>query len=249
MGMIKDVGWQAGGWLLNTKGTSTGFRAMFDQPLSWFGFNKMGEGANAAWSFGGVRTGGPAGLGRHYVPDFQGGKATGTGSWGSRQQYLASFKQAKSPTLARMKSFGGRVGGPLLAGLFGAVTYNEFRSQGHGVINSAVRATGKMALEAIKWRIGAAIVTNPLGVAAAIGVGAIAFHMWNQKRKEGIGKAVRQSEFLNESFAMNTEAAYTMRQRSLKAINRSQINARMALGGEARFQHLRSAYPNSLGGQ
>lgn len=235
----------AGRWLLNIDSPNRGFKSMFDQPLTWFGFSMEGQGANRAWAFGGRRIGGNPGSGRAWIPQYDkaGERVQGQGRWGSfaeRQKEFNAIK-GKGGVMARVgRSWLGRWGMPLLAGLGGYFSYKDQRRQGYGVLASSFRAAGTVALEAIKWRVGTAVLTNPIGFIGAAAVGAVAYHFWNKNRKERIGEAVKKTEFISNNFAMQTQAAYTMRQRSLRAISRSQISARMALGSEARFQHMNS---------
>jgi hypothetical protein len=51
------------------------------------------------------------------------------------------------------------------------------------------------------------------------------------------GRKATRSEFLGDTRAFTTDAAYTMRQRSLQEISRSHTNARTVLGNEAQLMH------------
>jgi len=86
--------------------------------------------------------------------------------------------------------------------------------------------------------IGTAIGTiglGPLALAAAAGYGV---YKASQALAE-YGRDQTRMEFQGDMQAFQTQAAYTMRQRSVQEIQRSHTNGRTVLGNEASYMHLR----------
>ena len=135
--------------------------------------------------------------------------------------------------------------GPLFIGASMAQGYSE---SGFG---GAVKALGTGAVEWGLWNVGfkalsvafkgttlgstAMAVAPPLAIAAAVGYGAFKGAQYFSER----GRKSVKSEFVGDTTAFQTEAAYTMRQRAVQEISRSHTNSRTILGNEASLMHLR----------
>ena len=188
---------------------------------------------------------------------FAGFRNIGRSAMGIGAGYLA-YKMTGNPVvglgvgaagLALSRGSLGNALGPV-ATLFGM--YQGFREGGLG---GAVRGAAESALSWGAFELGKDIlsvgfkgttignmatglgrlVLNPFVMIPA----AIAYGTY--RAVKGLAKMGRKSqltEFVGNMQAFRTEAAYTMRQRSLQEINRSHTNARTILGQEASYMHL-----------
>lgn len=114
----------------------------------------------------------------------------------------------------------------------GIFSYADSRKQGDSVLKSL----GKVAAEEVFW-------STPIGTAAfitqlAVGAGTLAYEM-------GKGNAQVSRNAYSGNFGGNyrqSQVGYTMRQRGLNAINNAGVNARNALGSEAKMFHRNHYY-------
>ena len=104
-------------------------------------------------------------------------------------------------------------------------TYNDEREKGHGVVYSA----GAAALQNVFY--------DAVGLPIMLGVGAMQMAPAMYDAYKGYAQNLQRSTRAFSHGYQDTQAAYTMRQRSLQAINASRLNTRSALGNEAQYMH------------
>lgn len=137
---------------------------------------------------------------------------------------------------------GGRALGPIATAAFGGMHYQQLRSEGAGQISAAAQAIGTqvgamfvfgVGMKAIGMIGGGAMAIAPVAAAAAIGYGTYKI----LEHGNAVVKRTRQLEMgkpIVDPYGMNA----TMRQRSLRAMQFSQINGRSAFGTEAQLMHI-----------
>jgi len=101
------------------------------------------------------------------------------------------------------------------------------------------RAIAQGALAGIKFGVIGAVLPGFFGTQIAFQVGkALGGLYFSLNRRGRELRTIRQDKNnFNWNF-VDTEQAYTMRQAAVQAIQASKLNARSALGGEARLMHL-----------
>ena len=121
---------------------------------------------------------------------------------------------------------GGAIGGKVATGLYGAATRSSY-------LTAASKYVGKAG-------VAGTVVGGVIGAFAAIaGSSAMYDTVASAPRKAmEYGRRLKQLETGGE-FHDPFGTAYTMRQRSLKEIQRSHLSARNALGNEAFYSHIR----------
>jgi len=239
-------GRSVGNKILNLDNYGSSFLDHATRPLEFFGFsNQYGalSKGNRAWSFAGMRFN--MNTGRHWIQDFtKQGIAEKSGRWGTFGELLEHSNKARATiggwkgVSGQIRMLGGRFAQPLATSFFIGLGIHKRRQEGKGVLRSiggAVAEEGTMALGA---RLLLPQLANPIVLAgAAVAIGGLGYMMYRDKMAR-YGRKAGKTEFVGDMSAFQTNAAVTMRQRSMQSIQRSFLNARTALGGEARYQHL-----------
>jgi hypothetical protein len=129
-------------------------------------------------------------------------------------------------TLSQMGKLGIFMKGLPMVFLAGSIAHG-FQQEGlYGGIKAAARNTAEFAAFSM--------VPMPVLAIAGLGYGAYKGVQAIARR----GREATMTEFTGNTYAINTQAAYTMRQRALQEISRSHTNARTLLGNEAQFMHI-----------
>tara|TARA_R110002020_G_scaffold268819_4_gene484157 strand:- start:37355 stop:38239 length:885 start_codon:yes stop_codon:yes gene_type:complete len=223
--------------------------ARLGRPPSRMGGNRPTTGGFRSWSQWADT---PQNTGRHFIPNHSPqGLSAQTGRFGTFRELIDESHVVRQTTpngryigrgagVARQaRMLGGRAVHPLLAGFFFKQGVEDEMASGE----SFGEAVGETALGFAKIAIGLRLATAALGPATwpllAIGGTAVyAAHVRNKKAQ--YARRVRKTEFSGDMTAFQSQGAVTMRQRSMQSIQRSYLNARSALGSEARYQHLAS---------
>lgn len=116
----------------------------------------------------------------------------------------------------------------VVGGLMGYGMYKDMREKGHGVIGSAVGAVGQDMF----WKAmgGAGLALGAVQIAGSL------VPAGYQGYKTAAQSLARSNRAFSNGY-VDTQAAYTMRQRALQEIQSSRLNARSALGNEAQYMH------------
>jgi hypothetical protein len=181
-----------------------------------------------------------------WIPDMA-DTAKQAGRWGTAAEFgssvMSTYKNKGIGAGARM-AMRGRWGGMIGLGLTAAFTLGrmgEGQSFG-GALASEVAEQGAMAIGVSLAARALPFLSSPwllLPTAAYFGVTG---YMTYRNKMRDFRNKVRQTEFIGDMSAFNTEAAYTMRQRSQQAIERSFSSSRRALGSEASYYSSPNAY-------
>ena len=247
---------RAGNWLLNLNNYGSGIYNNITRPMEWLGFQVYGEGQdNAGLTYGGyrVRSRDPAlnSTGRWWIPDYTDGKTDShIGTWGTREELKAAARNYGDTGSGRFSKFYrrnkmmyGRYVQPAISAGFFLLDFKSNLAQGKGVMSSLGSTIVSSAKLALGQRLLLPLMANPVGlgltIAATLGVGYLNY----RNNAAEYSKKVKKTEFIGDMSAFQTNQAATMRQRSVQAIQRSFLNARTALGNEARFNHM----PYSIG--
>jgi hypothetical protein len=108
-----------------------------------------------------------------------------------------------------------------------------------GGITGGLSATVESAAMARLWHFGGKALMNPLGIAAMATVGtAVAGYKFLQASQKNL-RNLQKLEMVDNQLlgATRNAGAYTMRQRSLQALQNTHINGRMSMGNEGFMHH------------
>jgi len=152
----------------------------------------------------------------------------------SQPGFLGSILRGKWGEL----STGAKIGGAVMMLPSILETFQGYRQGGAtGAVKGLAKGLAWQYGMGAAWGMGKAALFNPVGGALVLGAAAI----YGTKKALDIGqKRIKQARMLNMGTPAMDEfgTAATMRQRSLQAIQRSTMNARIALGSEAQLLHI-----------